>query len=159
MNEGHVKVTPGNLLHLNATLGASTQDEGHIVGPERMLSLLSLLAAQFSENDFEKNRGTNGAAVWQNNCKQVLYTHNNFTANVASAGSGGIEINQGSANVTQCAFTLGKGQKGGAVYMQVGCRPPLPRAAHQQPSPGPPSPALRRCPPPADCGGLAVPRP
>ncbi|KAK9799725.1 hypothetical protein WJX73_004551 [Symbiochloris irregularis] len=74
--------------------------------------------AQLSDNTFEKNRGTNGAAVWQNNCRQVLYTHNNLTANVASAGSGGLEINQGSANITQCTFTLGKGVKGGGVYMQ-----------------------------------------
>ena len=78
-----------------------------------------VLAAQLRDNVFDKNRGTNGAGIWQNDCKSVLYVNNHFSSNVASVGSGGIEMNQGMVDVSGCTFSTGKGQKGGAIYMQV----------------------------------------
>lgn len=81
--------------------------------------VVSCGTGELQGNMFEKNQGTNGAAVWQNDCEKVTHTDNHFLSNVAEAGSGALELNQGGVSVAMCTFTKGKGQKGGGIYMQV----------------------------------------
>ena len=71
-------------------------------------------------NTFLQNSGANGGAVWQNNLAKVNHTLNLFVANSAQKGSAGVEMNQvTSMSVDNCNFTLGTGNKGGAIYTQV----------------------------------------
>lgn len=82
---------------------------------------LASCVAELKDNSYERNKGANGAAIWQNDCTGVTHADEIFMANVASMGCPGIEINQGTTEITNCNFTMGKGVKGGAIYMQV-CR-------------------------------------
>ena len=78
------------------------------------------VAGTMVSNTFLQNSGANGGAVWQNNLKKVNHTLNLFVANSAQKGSAGVELNQvTSMSVDNCNFTLGSGNKGGAIYTQV----------------------------------------
>lgn len=79
-----------------------------------------LNAGTMVKNIFLQNSGANGGAVWQNNLKLANHTSNLFVANNAQKGSAGVEMNQVTTmSFDNCNFTLGSGNKGGAIYTQV----------------------------------------
>ena len=124
------------------TLSACTvqQHRGHwpaLAGPQlwaRHQHVPTRVAGTTSDNILRLNAGANGAGVWQNNCPSLTHTNNQFEANTATLGCGGIELNQGRTTVTSCYFSRCRGAKGGALYMQVSRPAWPPPAASTQPA-------------------------
>ena len=67
-------------------------------------------------NQFYDNYGQNGGAYWVNSCDGVTIYGDVFVNNTATKGTGGLEMNQAGASVSQCKFNSNKGVKGGALY-------------------------------------------